>query len=483
MPSLNLAELLAELAPSLRVEGAQDIPICNVCIDSRQAGCGSLFVALRGERSDGHDYVGAAFQAGATVALVERPTAAAAVIDTVQPGAPASVEPPVMVVVPDALRALQLVARGRRLARPDLRVLGVTGSVGKTTTKEAIAFVLAQHYRTLKNAGNFNNEIGLPLTLMQLENHEYAVLEMGMYTLGEIRALCALALPQIGVVTNVGPVHLERLGTVERVADAKAELVEALPEDGVAVLNGDDPLVRGMRARTRASVVTFGLDSQNDVWADAIVTRGLEGTHFTVHVREMPALRLRGGSYPAQLATLGSHTVMAALPAIAVGLMAGLTWEEIQAGLLAQGYGTRLVPRAGLGGVTLLDDTYNASPASVLAALGVLAEAPGRRLAVLGDMLELGTYEEQGHRLVGERCAEVVDGLIAVGTRARMIADAARHAARNGLSADAIWAVDDNASAIQILRECVQPGDTVLVKGSRSMGMEAIVAAFEERTA
>ena len=258
MSSLNLADLMAELAPSWQVEGAQQIPIRHVCIDSRQAGCGALFVALRGERSDGHEYVGAAFQAGATVALVERPTAEAAVIDTVQRCAPASVEAPVMVVVPDALQALQLVARGLRLARPDLRVVGVTGSVGKTTTKEAIAFVLAQHYRTLKNAGNFNNEIGLPLTLMQLDDHQYAVLEMGMYTLGEIRTLCALAQPQIGVVTNVGPVHLERLGSVERVADAKAELVEALPEDGVAVLNGDDPLVRGMRARTRASAVTRG---------------------------------------------------------------------------------------------------------------------------------------------------------------------------------------------------------------------------------
>jgi len=479
MSSLNLADLLAELAPSLRVEGAQHILICNVCIDSRQAGSGSLFVALRGERSDGHAYVGAAFQAGATVALVERPTAEGTVIDTVQSCAPTSVEPPVMVVVPDALRALQQVARSRRLARPDLQVVGVTGSVGKTTTKEAIAFVLAQHYRTLKNAGNFNNEIGLPLTLMQLDDQQYAVLEMGMYTLGEIRALCALALPQIGVVTNVGPVHLERLGTIERVADAKAELVEALPEDGVAVLNGDDPLVRAMQSRTAAGSVTFGLGPQNHVWADAIVSHGLAGTSFTVHVRETPALSLRGGTFPGQLATLGGHTVMAALPAIAVGFLAGMPWEEIQAGLLAQGHGARLVPRAGLCGITLLDDTYNASPASVLAALSVLAEVPGRRLAVLGDMLELGAYEEQGHRLVGERCAEVVDGLIAVGSRARLIADAAR----KNLSADAVWAVDDNASAIRILSEFAQAGDTILIKGSRSMGMEAIVAAFEERTA
>lgn len=478
MSSLNLADLLAELAPSLRVEGTQHISIQNVCIDSRQASSGSLFVALRGERSDGHAYVEAAFRAGATVALVERPTAEGTVIDTVQSCAPAFVEPPVMIVVPDALRALQQVARGRRLARPDLRVVGVTGSVGKTTTKEAIAFVLAQHYRTLKNTGNYNNEIGLPLTLMQLEDQQYAVLEMGMYSLGEIRALCALALPQIGVVTNVGPVHLERLGAIERVADAKAELVEALPEDGLAVLDGDDPLVRAMQSRTRAQAITFGLDPQNDVWADAIVSHGLAGTSFVVHVREMPALGLRGGTFPGQLATLGGHTVMAALPAITVGFLAGMPWEEIQAGLLAQGHGARLVPRAGLRGVTLLDDTYNASPASMLAALNVLAEAPGRRLAVLGDMLELGEYEEQGHRLVGERCAEVVDGLIAVGSRARLIADAAR----NALSADVVWAVDDNASAIQILNEFAQSGDTILIKGSRSMGMEAIVAAFEEHT-
>jgi UDP-N-acetylmuramoyl-tripeptide--D-alanyl-D-alanine ligase len=474
---LTLAELLTALAPTLKIEGAERVMLRGVCIDSRQAGADSLFVALHGERSDGHAYVQNAFAAGATVALVEQPIADVVMIDTVQNVMPVRLSLPIAVRVPHTLSALQHLSHARRMARPDMRVVAVTGSVGKTTTKEAIAAVLAQRFQTLKSVGNYNNEIGLPLTLMTLEpTHERAVLEMGMYDVGEIAALCRIALPQVGVVTNVGPVHLERLVTIERIAQAKAELIEALPADGIAVLNGDDGRVHDMRRRTAAPSITFGLHANNTVWADSIVSQGLEGTRFVAHIAPDAGLK-QPSTCTLKLATLGEHMVMVALPAIAVGLIEGLSWEEIQQGLLAQGRGLRLLPKRGLRDTTLLDDSYNASPASALAALNVLHGFPGRHLAALGDMLELGAYEEEGHREVGRRCAQTVDVLVAVGARARFIADGAQEA---GLPASAIHRMADNTEAIAFLRDSLQAGDTLLVKGSRGMGMEAIVNAFVE---
>jgi len=478
---LTLAELLADLQPALRVEGAERVPVGEVCIDSRQAGPDCLFVALRGENTDGHLYVRDAFDAGAVVALVERPVAGAASIDTVRGTAPRTLTVPVAVVVGDSLAALQRLAQARRLARPGLRVIGITGSIGKTTTKEAVAAALSQRYATLRSAGNYNSEIGLPLTLMNLQaQHERAVLEMGMYDLGEIALLCRIARPQVGVVTNVGPAHLERLGTIERIAQAKAELVEALPSDGVAVLNGDDARVRAMGQRTDARVITFGLGCGNSVWADDISSCGLEGVRFQAHLAQEAFVGIEPRSRSLKLATLGRHTVHAGLAAVAVALLEGLTWEEVEQGLLAQGYGLRLVPKRGMRGATLLDDTYNASPASVGAALDVLAELPGRRVAALGDMRELGSYEARAHREVGRRCAQVVDVLVTVGRGGRLIAEAALEA---GLALSAVHAVADNRAAVEVLSALLREGDGVLVKGSRSMAMGAIVSALEEEEA
>ncbi len=478
---LTLAELLADLDPALRVEGAEKVPVGEVCIDSRQAGPDCLFVALRGENTDGHLYVHDAFDAGAVVALVERPVAGVATIDTVRGTRPRALTVPVALVVGDSLAALQRLAQARRLGRPALRVVAITGSIGKTTAKEAVAAVLSQRYATLKSAGNYNNEIGLPLTLMGLQaQHQRAVLEMGMYDLGEIALLCRIARPQVGVVTNVGPAHLERLGTIERIAQAKAELVEALPSDGVAVLNGDDPRVRAMAQRTGARVITFGLGRGNTVWADDISSCGLEGVRFQAHLAQEAFVGIEPRSRSLKLATLGRHMVHAGLAAVAVGLLEGLTWGEVEQGLLAQGYGLRLVPKRGIRGSTLLDDTYNASPASVGAALEVLAELSGRRVAALGDMAELGSYEAQAHREVGRRCADVVDVLVTVGGRGRLIAEAALEA---GLPPSAVHAVADNRAAVEVLSALLREGDGVLVKGSRSMAMEAIVSALEEEEA
>ena len=254
-------------------------------IDSRQAEPGSLFVALPGEHTDGHNFVAHAFSRGALAALVSRPVDGPYLtLDARLPNQEFSVQPgePVCILVDDTLVALQKIAAAWR-TRFAPRVIGVTGSVGKTTTKEIIAAVLGQRYVTLKSPGNLNNEIGLPLTVLQLEErHERVVLEMGMYDIGEIAQLCRIAQPHVGVITNVGPVHLERLGTIERVAQAKAELLQALPANGTAVLNGDDPLVSAMAPQTRARVFRYGLGPESDLWADEIAGEGPGGHSFSI---------------------------------------------------------------------------------------------------------------------------------------------------------------------------------------------------------
>jgi len=281
----------------------------------------------------------------------------------------------------------------------------------------------------------------------------------------------------VGVVTNVGPTHLERLGTIERIAQAKAELIEALPAQGVAILNGDDSRVRGMSAKAKGRVVTFGLSDDNMLWADSIESLGLEGMHFVAHVAASAGLGTGADVRPIRLAALGRHAVMSALPAVAVGLLEGLSWEEIQQGLLAQGRGLRLLPKRGRRDILLLDDTYNASPASTLAALDVLDDLPGRHVAVLGDMLELGSYEVEGHQEVGRRCARVLAELVTVGERAKLIAESALEA---GSPASGLHVTADSTAAIEVLSGLIREGDVLLIKGSRAMGMEAILRAFEE---
>ena len=447
----------------------------HVTIDSREAGPGSLFVALPGERTDGHAYVGHAFSRGAVAALVGRPVdAPGALVDARRPQ-PMPVLPadePICILVDDPLQALQRLATAWR-ARFTPRVIAITGSVGKTTTKEIAAAVLSQRFVTLKNRGNLNNEIGLPLTVLELdEAHQRLVLEMGMYDLGEIAQLCRIARPDVGVVTNVGPVHLERLGTVERIAQAKAELVQALPAAGVAVLNLDDPLVMAMASQTQARVFWYGLDPAADLWADAIEGEGLDGIRFRFHHQD-ETLHVR-------VPLLGRHSVHTALRAAAVGLVEGLSWEEIVRGMQQLDVQLRLIAARGLNGATLLDDTYNASPASTLAALNLLADLQvenGRRIAVLGDMLELGSYEEEGHRKVGVRAADVVDLLVAVGRRAQLIAEEALAA---GLAADKVLALDGAEAAVAEMRTLMGPGDVVLVKGSRAVQMDQIATALTD---
>ncbi|MCI0396221.1 MAG: UDP-N-acetylmuramoyl-tripeptide--D-alanyl-D-alanine ligase [Chloroflexi bacterium] len=450
--------------------------VTAVVIDSREARPGSLFVALPGERADGHDFVADAFEHGAMAALVERPVGGEwPLIDTRRSWAEqvGQDQPPpnrVCLLVEDTLQALQQLAGAWRPRFPHLRVVGITGSVGKTTTKELTHAVLSRRFRTLKSEGSFNNEIGLPLTLLNLRpHHQRAVLEMGMYTTGEIRQLCQLARPQVGVVTMIGPVHLERAGSLEAIVAAKQELVEELPAapEGVAILNQDEPLVMGMAGHTRARVFTYGLDDQANLWADKINSMGLEGIRFTLHHgRE----RLN-----VHVPLLGRHSVHTALRAAAVGLVEGLSWEEIVGGLQGMKSQLRLVVVSGPKHSIILDDTYNSSPASAIAALNLLADLDGRKVAVLGDMLELGAAEVESHRLVGRRARDVTQILVAVGPLGRLIGEEALAA---GMASGQVFFAPDAEAAVPLLEGMVEPADVILIKGSRGARLDRIVAAL-----
>lgn len=446
-----------------------DEPLRQVVIDSRRAERGSFFIALRGEKQDGHQFVADAFARGAVGALVSRvPEDVKAHVLAVNGPPTGPVRLPVLIQVPDTLAGLQRAAAyWRALFSP--RVVGITGSVGKTSTKEMVAAVLRQRFRTLWNPASFNNEIGLPLTLLHLTAaHEALVVEMGAYVPGDIAALCAIAHPQVGVVTNVGVSHLERMGTVERIWQAKSELVRALPHDGVAILNRDDEGVRRMAEVTPARVFWYGFTPEADLWASDVHSLGLDGMRFVLNHGEM--------SLHVRLPWLGRHSVHTALRAAAVGLVYGLEWEEIVRGLQDTQAQLRVVVVPGIRETKILDDTYNASPESTLAALNLLADLNGRRLAILGDMLELGSYEEVGHRKVGARAAEVAQRLIAVGPRARWIAE---EAVALGMSPQHVKHVDSVEDAIAAAREWLEPGDIVLVKASRAVGLERVVAALQ----
>jgi UDP-N-acetylmuramoyl-tripeptide--D-alanyl-D-alanine ligase len=501
---LTLADV-CEALTGQRNEAWQTHAITSFCVDSRRCARGSLFVALKGEVTDGHLYIGDALSRGAqyviaaqgTPLLVEARLAAgggatgrltdksglsgATQINLAQPPAAnlASLggglsslggTPPIILLVANPLRALQdIAAWWRRTHCATMQVIGVTGSVGKTVTKELVAAVVSQRYRTYKSEGNLNSETGLPLALLQIEGdaaHERAVLEMGMYELGEIARLAVIVQPRIGVVTNVGPSHLERLGTLERIAQAKGELPLALPADGWAILNGDDPLVRDMP--TQASVLRYGLTASNDVWASDVEGLGLGGTQFWLHHHDEAPLHVR-------IPLLGRHSVHTALASAAVGLVEGLTWDEIVHGLQNVQGQLRLTAATGWNGATILDDAYNASPVSCLAALNLLQQLDGRKIAVFADMLELGSYEREGHVLVGARAAEVCDMFIVVGPRARIMGESALAA---GMPTGAVTFCQTKAEASALLKTLLQKGDVVLVKGSRGMKMEDVVSSL-----
>ncbi len=469
---LTLADVTEALTDT-RLEAA--VIITEAAVDSRQVIPGSLFVALPGERTDGHDFLQQAFQKGAGYALVQRDVPDTFRVLDLRGGIDAAampdLTPPLCLRVENSLAALQRIARFWR-RKLNLRVIGITGSVGKSTTKEVVAQVLSQRYRTLRNPGNLNNEIGLPLTMLRLgPGYERAVLEMGFYVPGEISFLCDIALPQVGVVTNIGTVHAERAGSQEAIARGKAELVQSLPPapEGTAILNFDDPYVRKMEEKTKARVFFYGLSPESHLWADQVEGLGLDGIRFRLHHE--------GETLHVHLPMIGRHSVETALRAAAVGLVEGMNWQDILGGL-GQGHTQlRLVAVRSESGALILDDTYNASPESMLASLNLLSELDAqRRIAVLGDMLELGPYERQGHEMVGLRAAQVADVLVTLGPRAHVMAEAARRA---GMKPGSIVEFEDSMDAIRWLQENLTAKDAALVKGSHGLRMDRIIAAVE----
>jgi UDP-N-acetylmuramoyl-tripeptide--D-alanyl-D-alanine ligase len=454
MAEFTLTEVLKATGGQLINAGSSKV-FQGVSTDTRSIGAGNLFVALVGERFDGNEFAGQAAAKGATGLLVSKPVNVPDNITVVQ--------------VTNTLTALQALARFHR-ERYSIPVIAVTGSNGKTTTKDMLAAVLSSRFKVLKTEANFNNEIGLPLTLLKLEAaHEVAVVEMGMRASGEIRELTQIALPTVGVVTNVGETHVEILGSIENIAAAKAELVEAIGHDDLVILNADNPHVQNMQYKAQGRVVFYGLGPNAFVRAENI-TSGDNGDLVTTF--DCCSAR---GSFPVVLQAVGIHNVYNALAAIATAWELGLTPGEIQRGIGSFTPGAMRFEVKKFGEFTVINDVYNASPLSMEAALTTLSSiSKGRKIAVLGDMLELGDTAIEAHRTVGRQAVQQgVDSIITVGELAVHIAEAARE---TGVTAQSF---KDHKEAIDALRNLMKPGDYILLKGSRGMKMETMLKAFE----
>jgi UDP-N-acetylmuramoyl-tripeptide--D-alanyl-D-alanine ligase len=421
--------------------------------DSRLIDGGECFFALRDQR-DGHDFVGDALARGARAAVVEHDL----------PGLP---DGAVLVQVASALHALRAAADAVRDDHP-IPAVAITGSVGKTTTKEATAATLGARYRVLRTLASYNNEIGVPLTFLRQEpTHEVAVIELGFYVPGEIADLSRLVRQRVGIVTTIPeiPVHFARTPNVDAIVSGKAELVEALPADGVALLNADDPRVRGMRSRTRARVILYGESPDAEIRATDVRDLGLEGIRFTVNAQ--------GERAEAHLPLPGRHLLTTALAAIGAAVVLDVPLDEAAVGLATLEPPAHRMSVRRTADLVVIDDSYNASPAAVHAALAVLRDVRGRRVAVLGDMLELGTLSVGAHEAVGADVAKSADALVAVGELAATIAAAAE---RNGLRE--VHRAADGGEALVRLRQLLRPGDTVLVKGSRALALDKLADAL-----
>jgi UDP-N-acetylmuramoyl-tripeptide--D-alanyl-D-alanine ligase len=426
--------------------------------DSRIAEPGSVFFALR-DRRDGHEFVADAFAHGARAAVVDRP------VPDLPDGA-------LLVEVADTQHALRRLADALRDAHP-IPAVGITGNVGKTTTKEATAAALGARYRVLRTASSFNNEIGVPLTFLGIErSHEVAVIEMGFYVPGEIADLCRLVRPQVGIITRIPevPVHYSRTPSVEAIAMGKSELIEALPRSGVALLNADDPRVRALASRTKARVVLFGESADADVRATDVIARGIEGLRFVAHDGARSA--------DVRLPLPGRHLVASALAALGAATALGVPMDEAATALSTMELPVHRMNVRRTGEFVVIDDSYNASPAAVMAALSVLGSVTTRRVAVIGDMLELGTLSADAHEAAGREAAKQTDVLVGVGELARTMVSSARAA---GLRET--HQVADRAEALVLLRRILRRGDTVLVKGSHSLALDELADALVQPAA
>ena len=450
-------EIIAKAVGGALAAGDPKAKVLGVSTDSRTLQPGQLFVPLAGERFDGHAFLGDAVARGAAAVLVQAGRPLPELVGAA------------VIAVDEPLAALHRLARWYR-QRLGARVVAVTGSNGKTTTKDMAAAILSVRWATRKSQGNYNNEVGLPLAILDASpGTEVLVLEMGMRGPGQIRQLAEVAQPEVGVVTNVGPVHMELLGSLEAIARAKRELVEALPAGGWAVLNADDPQVRRMATHCAGQVLLYGLDGAAQVRASHVTSRGFAGVGFTLH--------WQGRSVPVTVPAPGRHHVYNALAAAGAALALGCDLDAVVRGLLAfplHASAMRLELRERPDGLRVINDAYNASPASVEAALALLAEVEAeRRLAVLGDMLELGPVSEAAHREVGRRAAAAgVDYLVAVGRWAETVCAAAVDAGLPPERAEAVAAAAARVAAL------ARPGDVVLVKASRGLRLEQVAEAL-----
>jgi UDP-N-acetylmuramoyl-tripeptide--D-alanyl-D-alanine ligase len=446
---------MAEAFGGVLASGAAGRPLTTVSIDTRTLRAGDLFVALQGPRFDGHAFVADAIAKGAGAVVVSD---AAATTATDVP----------VIVVDDTLHGLQEAARVIR-RRAGSTVIAITGSAGKTTTKEIAATLLARRFTTFRNRGNLNNHIGLPLSLFELHTApQYAVMELGMSGVGEIRRLVAIAEPQVRVWTNAGDAHLGFFASVDAIAVAKQEVLEGATREHVFVANAADPRVIARATTFPGQVITFGVDVPADVAVSDVRARGVHGTAAT--------LTLRGDPRAIETRLLGTANLANIAAASAVGLTCGLTADDIVAGI----EGLAPAPHRGEvvqapGGWVVIDDAYNSSPSALATALETLASSTGRTVAVLGEMLELGGFAEEYHARCGEAAgARGIAAVVAVGGGpARALADAARAA-----GVPVVHHVTDSAAGAAIARSIVQPGDTVLVKGSRGIRMEVVVQAL-----
>ena len=460
MQAIKAGKICEAVSGSL-VCGKNKQLVKGVSIDSRTIEPGQLFVAIIGENHDGHSFIGEAVRKGAGAVISQRNI-------NIQNDIP-------LVLVEDTTVALQQLANYYRNLFPQLGVIAVTGSAGKTTTKDMIAAVLNQKFTVKKTEGNLNNHYGLPLTLLELTGDEdFAVLEMGMSSRGEIRKLARIAEPDTGVVTNVGPAHLETLRTVANVARAKAELIEELPADGRAVLNYDDNYVQKMKhIFSGEELYYFSLEEENvDYFVDNInYDRASERLLFSVFQGEK---RKKVDYY---LSKPGIHNIYNALPACILGDRMGLSCQEIQDGLFNCDFSGLRMDIVDRKGYRIINDTYNANPLSMKAALDALQHSSsGRKIAVLGDMLELGPHKEEAHREIGKYTASLgIEYLVVLGDLMAYAADSARRA---GMPDWRIFMADSKEEIAKILADILQKEDTILLKGSRGMEMEKVIELY-----
>ena len=451
MISFDCAELAKAVNGKLLWGNAEQV-FSGITTDSRKVTKGNLFIPLVGERFDGHDYIEHCFNSGAAVCLTQK-------LIPQQDNVSA-------ILVDDTAKALRDLAGWHR-RKHNIPVVGITGSVGKTSTKDMIACVLSKQYEILKTQGNFNNEIGLPLTLLQLDKkHEMAVIEMGMSGFGEISRLTEVAQPQIAVITNIGVSHIEKLGSQQGILKAKLEILEGLRPDGLIVLNGDDPLLRGIEGSLKHKAVYCGMESGLDYVATCYESLGELGSQFSI--------KLDGQTYKVSIPVPGIHNVYNALAAIAVGIDMKIPMNTIIEGIGSYSPGNMRQNIISFKGIKIINDAYNASPQSMQAAINVLEElcSKTRGIAVLGDMLEMGDMASELHYSVGSFIKDKkIDYLITIGKASKSISEAVAESDDKGII---LQHFENNKDALKYIFTIIRQGDYILLKGSRGMKMEEI---------